>query len=580
MGSLVHPDSDDDVKAMTHEPLLAPGAMMMQAHKTAKAEDTPAYASLQAAGVLCTDHRRNSIEAIFTGLDLAANTDRRKNISARLPFYACPILGCCLYNATHTELFVPAGCVGFLMDDKNRYLFAQPGMHNIASMFIRVVAPPRELRGHVKHGNRTIVIVDQGCLGYATDNGQPVLLPPGIHVWTSESLEFHSQVALNDHIIVLGPYTLLTVNEGYAAVTQNNGKQVILDGGHTHFLDHKNWKFEKFMTLKIQTDELEKIQATSADNINMFVTSTVNWRIVDVEVAATMAAETMASSGKADEVAADISKLRRDVLKQALASLAAFIGSVNYSESFHMSAAAQSAPARHSSAPPVAAVIAVGGDAAEEKATTRAFSENPLYDTEKMGSAVDHANGVTRFYGIEIMSINIISARPVDDALTRSLASGAVASAEALQAETAARGEARAVAINAEAEAQRITLHARGEADAARIRAEAEADAERIRAQGAKEAKTLLAEAEAAEVELHAAARAHGIEKVSAALQKPGGQAAMVQSIAESYVSELSAMAQKSNLIMVPEKVSDVSSVLTTALAIGKNVPNLAGDLV
>ena len=69
-------------------------------------------------------------------------------------------------------------------------------------------------------------------------------------------------------------------------------------------------------------------------------------------------------------------------------------------------------------------------------------------------------------------------------------------------------------------------------------------------------------------------------EKVSAALQKPGGQAAMVQSIAESYVSELSAMAQKSNLIMIPEKVSDVSSVLTTALAIGKNIPNLAGDLV
>ena len=40
-------------------------------------------------------------------------------------------------------------------------------------------------------------------------------------------------------------------------MTQNNGKQVILPGGHTHFLDHKNWKFEKFMTLKVQTDELE-----------------------------------------------------------------------------------------------------------------------------------------------------------------------------------------------------------------------------------------------------------------------------------------------------------------------------------
>ena len=44
-----------------------------------------------------------------------------------------------------------------------------------------------------------------------------------------------------------------------------------------------------------------------------------------------MAAETMAATGKAGDISADITKLRRDVLKQALASLAAFIGSVNYS---------------------------------------------------------------------------------------------------------------------------------------------------------------------------------------------------------------------------------------------------------
>merc|ERR1712091_544556 len=205
------------------------------------------------------------------------------------------------------------------MDGENRYLFAQPGMHNIQSIFIRSVGT-KPLRGLIQHGNRTIVVVEQGYLGYATDNGQPVLLPPGIHVWTSESMDFVSQYPLNDHIITMGPYTLVTVNEGYAAVTQNNGKQVILAGGHTHFLDHKNWKFEKFITLKIQTDELESIEATSADNINMLVNSTVNWRIVDVEVAATMAAETMAASGRAGDISADITKLRRDVLKQSLAS--------------------------------------------------------------------------------------------------------------------------------------------------------------------------------------------------------------------------------------------------------------------
>merc|ERR1719326_1599766 len=341
----------------------------------------------------------------------------------------------CVYHALNVEMFVPAGHVGLLMNDKNKYLFAQPGMHNIASMFLRVTGEPLPLRGHIQHGNRTIVIVEQGYIGYAMDNGQPCLLPPGIHVWTSESMDFIQAQPLNDHIVKLGPYTLLTVDEGYAAVTQNNGKQEVLMGGHTHLLSHKNHKFEKFMTLKIQTDELEKIQATSADNINMMVDSTVNWRIVDVEVAATMAAETMASTGKAGDISADITKLRRDVLKQALASLAAFIGSVNYSESFHMSAAAAGAVNE-------GAVfgVAVDGDGAGDAAvSTKKFVENPMYDVDKMGTSVEHANRVTRTYGVEIISINIISATPCDAKLTTSLASGAVASAEALQAETAAR---------------------------------------------------------------------------------------------------------------------------------------------
>ena len=147
------------------------------------------------------------------------------------------------------------------------------------------------------------------------------------------------------------------------------------------------------MTLKIQTDDLEKIQATSADNINMMVNSTVNWRIVDVEIAATMAAETMAISGRVEDVTADISKLRRDVLKQALASLAAFIGGVNYSESFHMSAAAQNKP----KPPPMAeATLVDGAPPADAGPVSKGFADNPLYDIDKMGSAVAHANRVTQ----------------------------------------------------------------------------------------------------------------------------------------------------------------------------------------
>jgi hypothetical protein len=52
-------------------------------------------------------------------------------------------------------------------------------------------------------------------------------------------------VKLDNHLIHFGPYALVTVDEGYAAVTQDNEKQRVLDGGHTHLLTHINWKFEK-----------------------------------------------------------------------------------------------------------------------------------------------------------------------------------------------------------------------------------------------------------------------------------------------------------------------------------------------
>ena len=206
-------------------------------------EDTPAYQALNAAGLLCTKYRRQDIDDIFTGDDLKATSSKAKNLHERT-ISTCGTyylgIGMPLYYATHVETFVPAGHVGLIMNNKNEYLFAQPGMHNIRSCFLKKVGAPKALRGHVTHGNRTIVIIEQGYIGYAMDNGQPVLLPPGIHVWRSESLFFEQQVALNDHLIKLGPYTLVTVDEGYAAVTQDNGKQRVLKGGFTHLLSHKN----------------------------------------------------------------------------------------------------------------------------------------------------------------------------------------------------------------------------------------------------------------------------------------------------------------------------------------------------
>jgi len=227
---------------------------------------SPAYQVLDRAGALCTEYRVRDVASVFTENDYIANSSRDNDMAERLKWgFYCG--GCLCYYAAHSEVFVPAGHVGLLMDSHNHYLFAQPGMHNISSCFTRVEGRPLSLRALIEHGDRTVVTVEQGYIGYCTDNGTPVLLPQGVHTWRSDSLSFERSVPLSDHVIELGPYTILTVDEGYAAVTQNNGKQMVLPGGHSHFLSHKNWKFEKFISTKIQTNDLDQILCTSADNI-------------------------------------------------------------------------------------------------------------------------------------------------------------------------------------------------------------------------------------------------------------------------------------------------------------------------
>ena len=165
-------------------------------------------------------------------------------------------LNCCLKTAE-----VPAGNVRKMEDGRGGFAFlgnagSKKGIHMYCDPFYRIHAENTSLNGIpidsktglsnvVRNGIEWIVIVPQGFVGLAEDMGQPVLLPPGMHQWSSSTMVFKKCVDLTEPIIQLGPYTLLTVDKGYEAVTQNNGKQEVLAGGEVHLLSHRNHKFEK-----------------------------------------------------------------------------------------------------------------------------------------------------------------------------------------------------------------------------------------------------------------------------------------------------------------------------------------------
>merc|ERR1712091_89397 len=96
---------------------------------------------------------------------------------------------------------------------------------------------------------------------------------------------------------------------------------------------------------------------------------------------------------------------------------------------------------------------------------------------------------------------------------------------------------------------------AQGQAESMRLKATAEAD--QIKA---------IAEAQAASTRMAAEATADGLRAIAEAVSEEGGKDAMVQRLADKYVSELAEMAKQSNLVIVPDRPNDISGVVATAM--------------
>jgi regulator of protease activity HflC (stomatin/prohibitin superfamily) len=342
------------------------------------------------------------------------------------------------------------------------------------------------------NGTKAILIVKQGHVGLAMDRGEPIILPPGIHQWDDPNLNFERYIDLTKSILNMGPYTLVTVEESYAAITQDNGKQKVLAGGSSYMLTHQNWQFQAWLSLKMQTNKLGPFSVTTGDNIALNIVANVNWVITDAVVAA---GKNVDSSLGTDT----LKLMREDVNLQVTSSLASLVGSISYGSK-------GTSGIQHAARKGKAVSTDEEGDAsaAEPEPETK-LDRKALWDPERLQSAVNDANLICNRYGVDILSINLISAAPADKNLQEIMSRGAVATVSAEETTKAARAEANAALITAQAEAQKaqatadaMLIKARSEAEAMEISAKADAEAERIRAQGAKDAGKLMGESDVA----------------------------------------------------------------------------------
>ena len=132
----------------------------------------------------------------------------------------------------------------------------------------------------------------------------------------------------------------------------------------------------------------------------------------------------------------------------------------------------------------------------------------------------------------------------------------------AMQAQITAEREKRALIAASEGRKQEQINLATGEREAFIARSEGERQAEINKAQG-----------EAAAIVAVADATADAIRKIADAIRSPGGDQAVQLKVAERAVDAFAQLAQKNNTLIVPSNMSEVSSLIVSAMTMIRGKP-------
>ncbi len=131
--------------------------------------------------------------------------------------------------------------------------------------------------------------------------------------------------------------------------------------------------------------------------------------------------------------------------------------------------------------------------------------------------------------------------------------------------------------MRAEREKRAVVLESEGRRDAAINTAEGEKQKVIKESEANRQQQINEAEGQAQAILAVATATAEGLQRVAAALQSPGGDAAMQLRIAEQYIREFGKLAKAGNTFVVPSNLSDIASIVALATGVARDGGNGAG---
>jgi hypothetical protein len=118
-----------------------------------------------------------------------------------------------------------------LATDRGAPLLLGPGVHVISSAFFVFGRKVLQSTPVIAHLGLNRVFVPAGMRGLAVDGETPLLLAPGVYTRVSPKFEFKRLVRLDEQVLALPPFTLLTVHSAQSAIIYRKGQLRALGPG-------------------------------------------------------------------------------------------------------------------------------------------------------------------------------------------------------------------------------------------------------------------------------------------------------------------------------------------------------------
>jgi regulator of protease activity HflC (stomatin/prohibitin superfamily) len=158
-------------------------------------------------------------------------------------------------------------------------LILGPGVHIRNSSFFAFDKFVNQNTNVISHGPYHRIIVEQGHRAISWLGDKPLLLLPGVHTINSSIFRYDSSAPNDKQVVNLAPYTVVTVRDGEVGVGYRRGVLSVLEPGEHWLNSQVNEVFVDFLPTTKQVMLLKPLDVLTSDGLILRVRGSICFHI-------------------------------------------------------------------------------------------------------------------------------------------------------------------------------------------------------------------------------------------------------------------------------------------------------------